>query len=380
LPRWGQGSLPSVGVPKLPRPLLKLYLRASRRLSRFENNLCGSFAKLIFRLKLDGSSDHLEGEVKAIPLGCGSVFCPVCNGKKKRDFFRKRRISGWGVMVTVTAHYWVNSALETRQVLEEFYEYIRKFYRFRIGDPKKIRRMFFEELRRSNLSPQQKHRQLEIFRRFYPILRVLAKYYKQQKKDFRLYHILWGVGVVEVTVGRDERGYYVHPHLHMFAYGGPNDGIVPQVLLVAIWREVTGGKFYIAHAKAIPSRKAKEYFEGYVEVGVEGDFPRRWLEFGLYRHKRFLDWRPQKVRQDEAFDRLVNSLENASLGYLSRWFSVKGIFPRFIDDYLIEEIGLLVPARGILRVTGQVVEWFLDNLVGIWRPPPDDWKLVKLGL
>lgn len=369
MPRWGEGfpSSPLRVAPKLSRPLLEKYHRSARRLSRFEANLCGSSAKLIFRLKDTGDIETLEGEVKAIPLGCGSVFCPVCSAERKRRFFRKRDLGGYGHLVTVTAHYRVNSALDTYNAIGEFYDLLRRFYRFRMGNPARVRRLFFNALRKSNLTPKQKAKQLQIFRKFWALYLPVVRALKKRGKELRLYDFIWGVGVVEVTAGRDEGGYYIHPHLHMYAYGGITGGVIPQVLLSAIWEEVTGGKFYITHIKSIPSEKAVEYFESYVEVKVEGDFPRQWLEFGLYGRRRFLEWKPLSVRQGEAWERRTFSLENTLREHLSRWFVVDGVYPRVLDDYLVEEIGLWIPSKGSVWVRGSPLEWFLDRLIGISR-------------
>ena len=264
MPAWGSFSASVGSEPSQPRPLRRIYLKACRRLAYFESSRCKTSAILLFRVGWESENSPLRGEVKAIPLGCGSVFCPTCNRDKKNRFFRDRRLGRKGIMLTVTAHYYVKSAYETRQVIDEFYGYLRKFYRFRMSDLRRLRRLFFSELRRSNLSPKQRALQIKLFREFVGLLRniktALRKNGVKTKPDFwRLYNLLPGVGVVEVTAGKDpERGYWVHPHLHMFVgISGKCSAIsvFPQVLLTAIWREVTGGKFFITHVKVIQSKK-----------------------------------------------------------------------------------------------------------------------------
>ena len=261
-----------------------------------------------------------------------------------------------------------------------------------MSDLRRLRRLFFSELRRSNLSPKQRALQIKLFREFVGLLRniktALRKNGVKDKPDFwRLYNLLPGVGVVEVTAGKDpERGYWVHPHLHMFVgISGKCSAIsvFPQVLLTAIWREVTGGKFFITHVKVIQSKKAVEYFESYVDPTVEGDFPRKWIEFALYRRRRFVDWRPRSCRWEESVEAELRrrSLETSFLGFLSQWFRVSGRFYLFVDSYMVEELGLLVPPKGVISVRDPTaVEWFLSHLDLRWwylRPPP--WKLARVA-
>lgn len=179
---------------------------------------------------------------------CHSIICADCLRYEVSAILR--RYGEWlGRMVRP-----VFLTLTLRDVSDEglhdgfrrIHDLYHRFLDFRLG-PRAMTRMkklLDAALVTSNLSPAQKELQLAIWSYFEARVTKVRK----KTKNLKLRHLIYGLARLEVTYDRDW-----HIHIHALMSGS----VIPQVLISALWSELTGDS-YIVDIRATRKNVKKE--------------------------------------------------------------------------------------------------------------------------
>lgn len=236
----------------------------------------------ISKLPTCGSTGHLvighnkkTGEYKGVyrPHSCGSIFCPYCSKRKKFEVLGKYR----GVLIETKEPLMFVTLTSPRnedfkEALELITKGLEKLYQYRLFGKrnwKKVRKLFFEELKRYRQELKEKkipakeiERKIKIQIRYFKKLRRYKSIPNAEKLKFgQIFPALW---MLEFTKECKEgnKGYLLHWH-------GIVVGRFPKILLTALWRHLTG--WHIVDVRAInrskkDRRDAVDYLIDYIET------------------------------------------------------------------------------------------------------------------
>ncbi len=285
--------------------------RAQKRLERLPS--CGKEGHILAVFKGAEGRKDFELEVRYHPHRCHSVFCPYCAWENFKESYARvlpilegLSVNGRLSFLTLThRNTKVGSYQDVKRAIDEAFKGIQKLYQFRLFGKrnwKKIRSEFVREVLSYYRNAKEKlgvkearrraKRQIEFFRDFE------NRYWDYIGSDVKFGQLLNAVVKFELTYNAERQE--LHPHWHLIVA----DFRIPKLLMVVIWRKVSGSE--IVDLRAVDDTKDAtaeltkyitkgwEFPEPSEEEGGEEDLVRKnirlWVEAEMLGRRKFRIW------------------------------------------------------------------------------------------
>ncbi len=281
--------------------------KAQKRLEKLPR--CGKEGHILAVLKKVEDKEP-EVEVRYHPHRCHSVFCPYCAYENFKEAYARvlpilegLSVNGRLSFLTLThKNTKVESYEDVRRAIDEAFRSLQKFYQFRLFGKrnwKKVRGEFVKELLKYYRNAKERlgvrearkrtKRQIEFFRDFE------RRYGDYIGSDIKLGQLMNAVVKFELTYNAEREE--LHPHWHLIVA----DFLIPKLLVVVIWRMVSGSE--IVDLRAVDDMKdATAELTKYITKGWEFPEPseeeenevrkniRLWVEAEMLGRRKFRIW------------------------------------------------------------------------------------------